>query len=73
MKKTPKNKKSSDSAYSSDMPMGLTQALARNPAALDRFANLSESEKESLINGVHGIRSKEEMRAYVDSFAKTDI
>ncbi len=58
--------------FTDDMPLGLGMALAQNPSALDRFSRLNEDEKRELIGSVHGIRSKEEMRAFVDQFAGAD-
>lgn len=48
------------------MPIGLTMALAQNLDALEKFALLSENEKEGIIKGAHSVSSKEEMRQYVD-------
>lgn len=58
--------------FTDDMPLGLGMALTQNPSALDRFQKLNEDEKRELIGSTHGIRSKEEMRAFVDSFAGAD-
>ena len=58
--------------FTDEMPLGLGMALAQNPSALDRFSQLNEDEKRELIGSVHGIRSKEEMRAFVDRFAGAD-
>ena len=58
--------------FTDDMPLGLGMALTQNPSALDRFQKLNEDEKRELIGSTHGIRSTEEMRAFVDSFAGAD-
>ena len=58
--------------FTDDMPLGLGMALTQNPSALDRFQKLNEDEKRELIGSTHGIRSKEEMRAFVDRFAGAD-
>ena len=58
--------------FTDDMPLGLGMALTQNPSALDRFQKLNEDEKRELIGSVQGIRSKEEMRAFVESFAGPD-
>ena len=57
--------------FSADMPLGLGMALARNPVALDRFSKLNEDEKRELMDSVHGVGSKAEMRAFVDHFAES--
>ncbi len=49
-----------------EMPVGLGMALAQRPDALEKFAALSEAKKQEIINGIHSVSSKEEMRQYVD-------
>lgn len=58
--------------FTDDMPLGLGMALTQNPSALDRFQKLNEDEKRELIGSVQGIRSKEEMRTFVEQFAGAD-
>ena len=55
--------------FTAEMPLGLGMALMQNPSALDRFSALNEDEKQELIADTHGIRSGEEMRAFVEQFA----
>jgi uncharacterized protein YdeI (YjbR/CyaY-like superfamily) len=50
-----------------EIPLGLGMALAQNRAAMNRFAALPASEQQALIKRTHGIRSKEEMQAFVQS------
>ena len=59
--------------FTAEMPLGLVMALMQNPSALDRFSALNEEEKRELIGSTHGIRSKEEMRAFVEQFAGGDF
>ena len=59
--------------FTAEMPLGLGMALMQNPSALDRFSALNEEEKRELIGSTHGIRSKEEMRAFVEQFAGGDF
>lgn len=49
------------------MPLGFAMALAMNPQAMQTFAMLSEEQKQRILNGVHAVTTKEEMRRYVDS------
>jgi len=56
-----------DNAGGEGLPLGFGIALARNPEAMKLFASLSDSERQSVIEGAHRVRSKEEMREYVDS------
>ncbi len=50
-----------------EMPMGLGMALAQNLEAMNRFASLPRERQQAIIAHTHSIRSKEEMRAYVQS------
>ena len=50
-----------------ELPLGLSMALARNPAALNCFNNLSPQEQKNFIDGTHRLQSKEEMQRYVDT------
>ena len=42
--------------------------LVKNPAAMNRFTQLSEEEKRTIVNGALNVTSREEMRAYVYNF-----
>ena len=53
-----------------EIPTGFGMALAQNSMAMSRFSNLSEPEKQVLIDGTHSISSKQEMRAYVDKIVQ---
>ena len=50
-----------------DMPIGFTMALAMNPDAMQKFALLSEDNKQKIIAGTHGIRSRDDMQRYVNA------
>ena len=47
-------------------------ALAQNPQAMQTFARLSEAERQQVIAGTHGVRSREEMHQYVERLAERD-
>ena len=51
------------------MPVGFAMALAMNPDAMQKFAVLSEAQKQQIIAGTHNVKSKEEMHRYVSSLA----
>jgi len=53
------------------VPVGLGMALVHNQQALTKFSALTDEEKRAFIAGVHGIDSRQEMRAYVDRFAES--
>ncbi len=44
-------------------------ALAQNEAAMHRFENMSETEKQAVLRQVHSVRSKAEMRQLVSGLA----
>lgn len=48
-----------------ELPMGLSMALAKNPAALAAFGAMTPEERQTVINGTHSIRSAAQMQQYV--------
>ena len=50
-----------------EMPVGFAMALSMNPAAMQKFATLSEEQKQEIIAGTHTVKSRDEMHQYVDS------
>lgn len=50
-----------------EMPVGFAMALAMNPEAMQKFGTLSEEQKQQIIAGTHVVKSRDEMRHYVDS------
>lgn len=53
-----------------ELPLGFGMALAQHPEAMARFAGLPEEEQQAIINGVHAVHSKQEMRSYVEQLMK---
>lgn len=53
--------------------MGLGMALAENLDALNYFASLSHQQQQTVIDHTHQIRSKQEMRSFVDHLAENGI
>ena len=51
------------------IPIGFGLALAQNTAAMNRYAHLSESQKQDILNKAHNVRSEKEMYALVASLA----
>ncbi len=49
-----------------EIPVGLGMALAQRPEAMEKFAALSETKKQEIIQGTHLVSSKKEMQQYVD-------
>ena len=50
-----------------EMPVGFAMELAMNPEAMQKFGTLSEVQKQQIIAGTHAVKSRDEMRHYVDS------
>ena len=50
-----------------EMPVGFAMELAINPEAMQKFGTLSEEQKQQIIAGTHAVKSRDEMRHYVDS------
>jgi hypothetical protein len=48
-----------------ELPMGFSMALAMNPDAMRKFAELSEEQQSEIISGTHNVTSKSEMQQYV--------
>lgn len=48
-----------------ELPVGFGMALAMNRDAMNKFASLTDKEKQTIISGTHAIKSKEEMHQYV--------
>ena len=54
------------------LPIGLSLSLAMNQRAMERFANMTEAEKEQAIAKSRGVKSKREMDRIVSSLAEDD-
>lgn len=52
------------------LPIGFTMELALHSDVLNRFAHLSKEEQVSITNGARQVKSREEMRNYVESIFK---
>ena len=51
------------------VPIGFGLALSANTAAMNRYARLSESQKQDILNRAHNVRSEKEMYFLVASLA----
>ncbi len=49
------------------VPIGFGLALSANTAAMNRYAQLSEAQKQDILNRAHNVRSEKEMYALVAS------
>lgn len=59
-----------DNDLLNSLPMGFGMALAANAEAMESFAKLSREQKEKVLDGTKHIRSKLEMRNYVNQIAE---
>lgn len=55
-----------------DMPPGFSMALAQNPDAMDVFSALTREQRRQVLAKSARIRSRAEMRSYVDSLVGLD-
>ena len=51
------------------VPIGFGLALSANTAAMNRYAHLTEQQKQDILNRAHNVRSEKEMYALVASLA----
>lgn len=51
------------------VPIGFGLTLAGNTAAMNRYAHLSEDQKQDILNKAHNVRSEKEMYSLVASLA----
>ena len=53
-----------------NVPIGFGLALSANTAAMNRYAHLSEHQKQGILNKAHNVRSEREMHDLVASLAQ---
>ena len=51
------------------VPIGFGLALSANTAAMNRYAHLTEQQKQDFLNKAHNVRSEKEMHDLVASLA----
>lgn len=51
------------------VPIGFGLALAGNTAAMNRYAHMTEEQKQDILNKAHKVRSEKEMYSLVASLA----
>ena len=51
------------------VPIGFGLALSANTAAMNRYAQLNESQKQDILNKAHNVRAEEEMYSLVATLA----
>ncbi len=51
------------------VPIGFGLALSANTAAMNRYAHLTESQKQNILNRAHNVRSEKEMCSLVANLA----
>ena len=51
------------------VPVGFGLALSANTAAMNRYAHLSETQKQDILSKAHNVRSEQEMYSLVASLA----
>ena len=51
------------------VPIGFGLALSANTAAMNRYAHMTESQKQDILNKAHNVRSEKEMYSLVATLA----
>jgi len=51
------------------IPIGFGLALSANTAAMNRYAHLSEKQRQAILEKAHNVRSEKEMYALVATLA----
>ena len=51
------------------VPIGFGLALSANTAAMNRYAHLTEQQKQDILNKAHNVRSEKEMYSLVARLA----
>lgn len=54
---------------SNDLPLSFVMNLAQNEAALKQYEAKSKTEKQEIINKTHNIKSRTEMKSFVNSLS----
>lgn len=55
---------------SEELPMGLAFQLAMNEKAMENFTNMTDEEKQQILNAARSTTSKNEMRNIVDELGR---
>lgn len=50
-----------------ELPIGFTMELAQHSDVLNQFAGLPKERQDRIIDGARNVRSREEMRSYVEN------
>lgn len=64
--------KKTSSANVNDLPMGLSMALSKNSSAMEYFSNLSNANRQEIIEKTHSVKSKKEMQSLVNSLVQNN-
>ena len=52
-----------------NVPIGFGLALSANTAAMNRYARMTEAQKQEILDRAHNVRSEKEMYSLVASLA----
>lgn len=55
------------------VPIGFGLALSANTAAMSRYAHLSETQKQDILNRTHNVNSETEMYSLVANLANDQV
>lgn len=55
-----------------ELPIGFGMSLAANAKSMQTFANMSESEKQEVVEKSRHMKTKQDMEKFVSSLGKND-
>lgn len=53
-----------------ELPIGFTMELALHTDILNKFAQMDKPRQNQIVNGAREVKSRDEMRNYVENIAK---
>ena len=53
----------------SELPIGFTMELAMHSDILSEFASMPNAKQDEIVEGARKVKSREEMRSYVENIA----
>lgn len=60
-------------SHGQDIPLGLSMAMAQNPNAIHYFGQLSEQQKQTVLNCAYQANSKREMKQIVETLSHEEM
>lgn len=61
-----------ENKFVSELPLGFSMAMAKNPQALTRFSSMSDEQQRSIIEQCRKVTSKKEMQNLVNTIVTNE-